>query len=274
MPDQLECTVIGGGAAGLAASLVLGRARRRTLLLDAGGQSNRAAAHVGGLLGHDGTPPGELYAHAAAQLDPYTTVERRAAAAEAIRSVDGGFEIEAGGETHRSRTVVIATGIDYVVPDPFREHWGRFVFHCPFCDGWEQRDRRVAVCGSGERADHQATLLSAWTADVVRVDAGSVTRLEVSDGALRGLGLRDGATVACEAAFVTPDLRPRTAATAGLGLDLRDDGTIAVDGAGETNVAGVFAAGDVAGALTQVSIAAASGHMAGLGVVRELVLGA
>src|SRR5215208_1830475 len=109
-----DCIVVGGGAAGLSAALVLGRARRRTLVIDAGGQSNRPAEGVGGLLGHDGRPPAELYAIGADQIAAYPSVEiRRGAVRSGARDGDGGFTLElADGTTERARRVLLATGMD------------------------------------------------------------------------------------------------------------------------------------------------------------------
>jgi choline dehydrogenase-like flavoprotein len=148
--------VVGGGVAGLSAALVLGRARRRTLVLDRGGQSNRAAAHVGGLLGHDGTPPAELYELARAQVAAYDAVALRDAEAVDARAEGDGFAVvlgDGGGEV-RARALVLATGMAYEVPDVpgFAELWGGAVFHCPFCHGWDVRDRPLVVYGAGEVA--------------------------------------------------------------------------------------------------------------------------
>src|SRR5687767_99261 len=112
MSTTWDCVVVGGGAAGLSAALVLGRARRRTLVLDRGGQSNRAAAHVGGLLGHDGTPPGELYALGREQLAAYDAVSIEDAEAVDARADDDGFVVDLsdGGGQVRARTLLLATG--------------------------------------------------------------------------------------------------------------------------------------------------------------------
>ena len=129
-----DSVVVGGGVAGLSAALVLGRARRSTLIVDAGAQSNRAAHHVGGLLGHDGTPPEELYELGREQVGAYETVEFRDGLVTAAR-VDGDEFIAAldGDAEVRARSLVLATGMSYEVPDVpgFAELWGDAVFHCP-----------------------------------------------------------------------------------------------------------------------------------------------
>ena len=277
MANDWDCVVVGGGVAGLGAALVLGRARRRTLVLDRGGQSNRAAAHVGGLLGHDGTPPSELYELARAQVAAYDAVELRNAEAVDARAEVEGFVVVLGGGAGevQARALVLATGMTYEVPDVpgFAELWGGAVFHCPFCHGWEVRDRRVVVYGAGEIADRQAKLLAAWTDDVTVVDPAEVAGVRVEDGVLQALVRRDGPELPCDAVLVHAPLRRRDSLPERLGLALTDDDLVAVDAQGRTSVPGVYAAGDLAVAPQQVAIALGSGHLAGIATVRELLLG-
>ncbi len=277
MSEDWDCIVVGGGVAGSAAALVLGRARRRVLLLDRDGQSNRAAEHVGGLLGNDGTPPDELYARAREELAAYGTVEMRAAAAVDARAEDDGFtvELDDDGGTPRARRLVLATGMDYELPDlpDFREHWGRAVFHCPFCHGWEVRDRPLVVCGRGDVAERQSALLAGWSDDVTVVDPDDVAGLRTEDGALRAVVRHDGSEIPCEGVLVHAPLRRRGTIPESLGLAFTGDGRVEVDGFGRTSVPGVFAAGDLAVAPQQVAIALGSGHLAGVVVAGELLLG-
>jgi thioredoxin reductase len=277
MDYDFDCVVVGGGVAGLSAALVLGRARRRTLVLDRGGQSNRPSAHVGGLLGHDGTPPRELYELARGQVTAYKTVALRDAEAVDARAEGDGFVIvlgEGGGEV-RAQALVLATGMDYEVPDVpgFAKLWGGAVFHCPFCHGWEVRDRTVVVHAAGEIADRLATLLAGWTDDVTVVDPDEVTGVRVEDGVLKAVVCRDGSEVRCDAVLVHAPLRRRGALPERLGVALTDDGFVVVDAEARTSVPGVYAAGDLAVAPQQVAIALGSGHVAGLVATRELLLG-
>jgi thioredoxin reductase len=277
MDTDWDCVVIGGGVAGLSAALVLGRARRRTLLLDTGGQSSRAAAHVGGLLAQEGTPPDELYARAHEQLARYDTVLiREDEAMDARAEGDGLVAVLASGDEVRTRAVVLATGMDYEVPGVpgFREHWGHAVFHCPFCHGWEVRDRRIAVYAEDAEKSVQLTaLLRGWTDDVAVVDPGDVARLRAEDGTAQALVLHDGSEVACDGVLVHAPLRLRGHLHERLGLELTDNGLVAIDDLTHTSAPGVYAAGDIAVAPQQVAIALGSGHLAGVVVVRELLLG-
>jgi thioredoxin reductase len=274
---DFDCIVVGGGVAGLSAAIVLGRARRRTLLLDRGGQSNRAAAHIGGLLGHDGAPPAEFYELGREQVAAYEAVELRDADAVGARIQGDGFAVELGddGGEVRARALVLATGMDYEVPDVpgFAELWGGAVFHCPFCHGWEVRDRPVVVYGPDEVADRLATLLAAWTDDITVVDPADVTGLRVEGDVLKSVVRRDGSEVRCDAVLVHAPMRRRDSLPEQLGLALTDAGLVAVDALAHTSVPGVYAAGDLAVAPQQVAIALGSGHLAGVVAVRELLLG-
>jgi thioredoxin reductase len=277
MDEDWDCVVVGGGVAGLSAALVLGRARRRTLVLDRDGQSNRVAEHVGGLLGHDGMAPAELYARAREQLAAYDAVVLRLAEAVDARTEGDGFVVALGDDAGevRARALILATGMDYEVPDVpgFGEHWGRAVFHCPFCHGWEVRDQPLVVYGSGEVADRQAALLKGWTDDVTVVDPGEVAGLRVEDGELRAVVRHDGSEVPCDGVLVHAPLRRRGLLPERLGLARTDNGLVAVDAFATTSVPGVYAAGDLAVAPQQVAVALGSGHLAGVVATRELLLG-
>jgi thioredoxin reductase len=180
-----------------------------------------------------------------------------------------------GGGEVRTRAVVLASGMDYDVPDVpgFREHWGGGVFHCPFCHGWEVRERPLVVYGDGALAERQAALLRGWTSEVTVVDPGEVAGLRAEDGTVRAVVRHDGSEVACDAVLVHAPLRRRDHLPERLGLALTDGGLVAVDALGHTSVPGVYAAGDIAVAPQQVAVALGSGHLAGVVAVRELLLG-
>jgi thioredoxin reductase len=170
-----DCVVVGGGAAGLSAGLVLGRARRRTLLVDAGQQSNLAAHGIGGLLGHDGRPPGELYEAGRREIAAYPSVEVRTVEVVTGERAGDVFELElSDGRRERTRRVLLATGMEYRPPalPGLAELWGRSAFHCPFCHGWEVRDQPLAVLANGERAVRASLLLRGWSDDVVLLTGG------------------------------------------------------------------------------------------------------
>ncbi|MGZ8746158.1 MAG: NAD(P)/FAD-dependent oxidoreductase [Mycobacterium sp.] len=148
MDNMWDCNIVGGGAAGLSAGLVLGRARRRTLLVDAGAQSNLAAHGIGGLIGHDGRSPCELYDIGRESCRFIRALQVRSGEVGSGERSDGGFVLElADGSRERTRRVLLATGMDYRPPSlpGLDQLWGGSAFHCPFCHGWEMRDQPLGV---------------------------------------------------------------------------------------------------------------------------------
>ncbi len=297
-----DCIVVGGGAAGLSAALVLGRARRTTLLVDAGAPSNLPAEGIGGLLGHDGRPPAELYEMGRRELAAYPAVEVRTGTRVVRGRRDGDdFVLElADGRSERARRVLLATGMDYRPPDlpGLAPLWGRSVFHCPFCHGWEARDQPLAVLGGGAEGTHRALLLRGWSDDVVlladgaaeldaadgarleaagvAVDERRVTRLEDADGHLVAVHFADGPPLPRTGLMVAAPLHQRGALARELGLEPGPVGPVAVDPVEtgpfqRTAVPGLFAAGDIAGVPPSVAGAIASGSMAAAGVVQSLM---
>lgn len=276
MNGDWDCVVVGGGAAGLSAALVLGRARRRTLVLDNGGQSNQAAEKIGGLLGQDGAAPAEFYARAREQLGRYDAVTVAEAEVTDAAVAGEGLSVALGdGGELRAPALILATGMDYEFPDlpGFREHWGRSVFHCPFCHGWEVRDLPLVVCGEGPMAERQTALLRAWSDDVRTVAPGDVAGLRVEDGTVRAVALRDGSEIPCAAVLVHAPLYMRGQLPERLGLAFNDAGLLETDAHGRTSLPGVYAAGDVAVGPQQVAIAMGSGHKAGIAATADLLLG-
>lgn len=284
--------VIGGGAAGLSAALVLGRARRRTLVLDDGAPSNAPAHAIGGLLGQDGTAPLELLASGRAQLGPLDSVEIRDATATVVRAEADFVEVDG----IRARALLLATGMRYRRPaiPGVEELWGDTVFHCPFCHGWEVRDQPLAVLAEGSHASVPARLLRAWSDDVVLLTdpAGldpqdgatlATAGIPVIGRAVRGLRARDGRLAAVQfedgdelpraGLLVRAPLEEHSPMLRGLGLERTDSGTIAVQGWGRTSLARVWAAGDVAEPAPNIAMAIAAGARAAAGITQALLIG-
>ena len=301
MTGSWDCVVVGGGAAGLSAALVLGRARRRTLVVDDGKQSNLAASGIGGLLGHDGRPPAELYEMGRHELTAYPSVEvRSGGVAGGVRDNDE-FVLDLGdGKHERTRRVLLATGMQYRPPEipGLVELWGRSVFHCPFCHGWEVRDRPLAVLARGERAVHQSLLLRGWSDDVVlltdgpaelgpddrarlaaanvSIDERPVAELVAENGELAAVVFDDGTQLARRGLLVATTLHQRSSladhleAAQGNATPVSAD-PVAVDALLRTTSLGVFAAGDLSAPMPQVAAAIAAGSLAGTAVVQSLL---
>jgi thioredoxin reductase len=295
-----ECAIVGGGAAGLSAALVLGRARRRTIVLDAGDQSNRASPVIGGLLGHDQRPPAELYAAGRRELSSYPSVEFREGQVLRGRRCDSGFLLDVGdGEVIRASRVLLATGMLYCPPEipGLPELWGTSVFQCPFCHGWEMRDKRLAVLATGDAAVHAALLLRGWSDDVVAltdgrsdlspadyralqsadvtVDDRRIVELVAEDGKLTEIAFADGIRLARDGLLVEAPLRQRSPLAEQLGAT-RTPGQLAPDSVGvdklhRTDAGGVFAAGDNCAQQPHLADAVAAGSQAGMIIVQSLL---
>ena len=304
MDTNWDCIVVGGGAAGLSAALVLGRARRRTLVVDAGGQSNRFAEGIGGLLGADGRPPGDFYATGRAELAAYPSVEVRRGEVVGGQRDGGGFLLElADGSRETALRVLLATGMEYRYPDlpGIAERWGRSVFHCPFCHGWEVREKPLGVLDRGDSGVERALLLSAWSDDVTllangsaELDSADTARLQAAGiaiderrvAALRGAGdaldavvFDDGSERACNGLLVPVSMHQRSGLAKQLGASAAEPNplmadAIDVDRMHATSAPGVLAAGDVSGIMPSVANAVAAGSTAAAAVVRGLVVDA
>jgi thioredoxin reductase len=303
MTSEWDCVVVGGGAAGLSAGLVLARARRRTLLLDVGGQSNRVAEGIGGLLGNDRRPPAEFYAAGREEIAAYDDVEIRAAEVvdgERLGAARGDrFALSlADGETIPTRRVLLATGMDYRYPEVpgASERWGRSVFHCPFCHGWEVRGQDLAVLGSDEMAVHRALLLTSWSDSVtllsdggevageaaerlaeagVGVDDHEVASLEGPGSSLSSVVFKDGSERALGGLLVGVTLHRRSDLPDRLGANRAPASPITaeaieVDATMNAGAPGLYAAGDLLPAPPSVPAAIASGQFAAAQVVGSL----
>ena len=287
-----DVIVVGGGAAGLSAALVLGRARRRVAVVDSGEPRNAPAAHMQGYLTRDGMPPAELLRQGRAEAGGYG-VEF---VAGRVVSLEPGFSVGlAGGEVMEARRLLIATGATDVLPEipGAGERWGRDFLHCPYCHGWEVRGRPIGVLSTGPGTADHAHLLRQWSDDVVffphthelpqtereQLEArgigvvdGTVQQLVVEQDRLQGVALEGGRTVSREALFIRPDMRPRGGDLfEPLGCDVDDLGFVRVDEAGRTSVAGVWAAGNVANFRAQVITAAGEGSAAAISINTDLV---
>jgi thioredoxin reductase len=283
-----DVAVVGGGAAGLSAALVLGRARRRVVVIDAGAPRNAPAEHMQGFLSRDGLPPAELLRLGRAEVLRYGV---ELVDDEVVAAGPGfGLRLRSGREV-TARHVLLTTGAADALPDipGARERWGRDFLHCPYCHGWEVRDRAIGVLASAEHAH----LLRQWTDDVVlfphdvplatadraaleargiAIADGPVQRLVVEDDALRAVELTDGRTVARDVLFVRPALRAHPdGPAAALGCDTGPDGLVLTDAEGRTSVPGVWAAGNATNPRAQVVTAAGEGSAAAIAINTALV---
>ncbi|MFS0703615.1 NAD(P)/FAD-dependent oxidoreductase [Cellulomonas sp. 179-A 9B4 NHS] len=298
MTERYDVVVVGGGAAGLAAAVTLGRSLRSVLVVDAGEPRNAPAAGAHNLLGREGVPPHELLAAGRREAGSYGAVVRRDRAAGARRDGDDLVVTLAEGGDVRARVLLLATGLTDVLPDVpgVRERWGADVLHCPYCHGWEVRGRRIGVLATSENAVHQTLLLRQLSDDVtlflhtgpepdeaaheqlaalgVRVVRGTVARLDHDDAALRAVVLTDGTRVDVDALAVAPRFVANADLYEQLGGTVSEHpfGTyVASTPGGRTDLPGVWVAGNTTDLAAMVGASAAAGVLAGAGINADLV---
>jgi thioredoxin reductase/SAM-dependent methyltransferase len=300
--DSYDVVVIGGGAAGLAAAVALLRSRRSVLLIDAGDPRNAPAGHVHNFLTRDGTSPGDLYAAGRAEVAAYGGQVARGRA-DALERDGDLFRVRIGARTATARRVLLATGARDQLPDipGLAARWGTDVLHCPYCHGWEVRDRRIGILATGPLATHQALMFRQLSSRVtflqhtgpapgpeqreqlaalgVPVVAGPVAEVTADGGALSGVLLADGGEVGLDALVVAPACQARAELLAPLGVEpseVRLDGyllgtQVDADAAGATAAAGVWVAGNVASIQAQVVSSAAAGLAAAASINNDLI---
>jgi thioredoxin reductase len=292
-----DVVIVGAGPAGLSAALILGRCRRSVLVCDTGKPRNAASQGLHGFLTRDGIPPLEFLALGRAELGRYDTVEIRAIEVTAAEcDGDGRFAVTlASGEQVRSRKLMLATGVVDRLPDidGFRDLYGRSVFHCPYCDGWEVRDQPLAVYGRGARGLGLSLELTAWSRDVVLCTDGPseiesdglsrlarhgisirenrVARLEGDNGILRSVVFEGGESLARRALFFTTGQYQRSDLSDRLGCEFNEKGTVRTGPYETTHLPGLYVAGDASRAVQWVVVAAAEGAEAAFAINSDLL---
>jgi thioredoxin reductase len=293
--NSYDVVVVGGGAAGLSAALVLSRARRRVVVIDAGAPRNAPAAHMQGFLSRDGMPPADLLEAGRQEVLGYGGVVRQGTVTQLVRGGPGAFQVLlADGGRVAARRLLVTTGLRDELPEVpgLRERWARDVLHCPYCHGWEVRDRQLGVLWNGPDSVRYAQTVRQWATDVVLfapgdtltnadraqlvaraigVVEGDVACLVVEDDQLRWVELEDGRRVPREVVFVPPTFVPHSDLLAALGCELDEKGWVATGAYGATSVPGVWVAGNVANPRAQVVTAAGEGSAAAVAVNADLV---
>jgi len=299
--NTYDIAVIGGGAAGLSAALVLARARRRVAVVDAGHPRNAPAAHMQGFLGSDGLPPTTLLANGRAEVAGYGghlipgTVTDITPLPQAGPHTQPGFALTLqDGSSLNARRVLVTTGLRDEIPDipGVRERWGRDLLHCPYCHGYEVRDQPLGVIGGTAEALTHAHIIRQWSDDVVLftqdapltadqrealvaraigIVEGPVTRLVIENDQLTGVELESGHVVPRRAVFVRPRFVPHDSLLTALGCTTGQNGWVSTDPTGRTSVRGVWAAGNAVNPRAQVITAAGEGSAAAIDINNDLV---
>ncbi|ARB47420.1 NAD(P)/FAD-dependent oxidoreductase [Alloalcanivorax xenomutans] len=294
---MFDVIIIGGSYAGMSAALPLVRARRKVLVIDSGLRRNRFADAAYGVLAQDGRPPGEIAAEGKRQLMLYPDLTWRDGEAVSASRLDDGFAVgTADGDRFSGRFLILATGVSDTLPDVpgLKERWGRSVFHCPYCHGYELNRGALGVLASGPISLHQAQLIPQWgpttffTNGVLTLD-----QEQQQDLAKRGVTveakpvisvsgeratveLADGRAIELAGLFVASEVAPAGSLAEQLGckLDETPIGTVVdTDDFKATSIPGIFACGDTARAAGNVTLAMADGTMAAMGAHRALLFG-
>ena len=296
----LDVIVVGGGVAGLSAALTLGRARRRVLVLDAGRPRNRVAAHMHGVLGHDGRSPGDLVADGRREVEGYGVALRTAEVVRTSRDAAGFTVGTATGESYAARQLVVATGLrdDLPAVPGLREQWGRGVVVCPYCDGYEVgATGRIGILAVNAMSVHQAQLLRQWSSEVtyvadafgapegddlaalrargVAIVEGPVERVLTDEqDVLTGVGMKDGRVVALDRLFTYPTVVPLDEPLRQLGahrVETPMGEFVETDPFGRTSVPGAWAVGNAASAGANVTMSIHQGAFAAAMLNMDLV---
>ena len=293
-----DVIIVGAGPAGLSAALMLGRCRRTVLVCDTGKPRNRTSQALHGYLTRDGIPPTELVALGRKELERYETVEFRP-----IEVVDASFckkekqfeAVLASGERVRSRKLLLATGMADNVPEVEGIHdlYGKSVFHCPYCDGWERRDQPLAIYGRGERGYGLSLELTAWSRDLVLCTNGPcelsdeqrerlvrngikicevpIVRVEGTNGILEHIVFEDGERLARRGMFFTEGQFQQSHLCTALGCEFNDKGTVRTGKYETTHLPGLFVCGDASRRVQWVIVAAAEGAEAAFAINTDLL---
>ena len=294
--SEYDVVVIGGGAAGLSAALVLSRARRKVLVVDAGAPRNGPAALMHGFLSRDGVPPADLLRTGRLEVAGYGGSIIAGTVTDVVPDGATAFWVFlADGQRVSARRLVVTTGLRDELPDVPGIHmrWARDVLHCPYCHGFEVKDRRLGVVGGTPGAVRYAQIVRQWSEDVLYFTApdvltatertellaraigvveGTIEKL-VIDAAdrLRAVQMHDGCVIPRDALFVPPRFVPHNTLLSELGCDMDANGWIHVDSTGRTTVPGVWAAGNVVDPRAQVITAAGAGSAAAIALNADLV---
>ncbi|ABR62383.1 FAD-binding protein [Sinorhizobium medicae] len=290
----VDVTIVGGSYAGLSAALQLARARRSVVVVDSGARRNRFADTSHGFLSRDGEAPAVIAAHGREQLMAYPNVRFVEGMADTVSRGGANLIVSIQGEKIAARRLILATGVIDELPSlpGLQERWGRAVFHCPYCHGYELGQGRIGVLATGENSFHQAMMLPDWgpttlfANDVFEPDAAQAAMLEARgveierqkvvalDGPKATLVLEGGRTVSLEGLFVASRTRMASGLPAALGCAFEEGPLgpfIRTNEAKETSVEGVYACGDAARSAGSVSHAVGDGVTAAVAAHKSLI---
>ena len=291
---DFEVIIIGGGYAGLSAAMALGRSLRKTVIIDAGKPCNRQTPHSHNFLTQDGSTPQEILAISKSQVAKYNTVTFYEGLVITAIRLSEGFEVITGnGDVFYAKKLVIATGIKDIMPgiEGFAQCWGISVVHCPYCHGYEIRNKKTAIMANGDIVIHLASLVNNLSKDITILTSGDktfddqqthklskhgikilekeISAIEHGAGYMKNIQFKDGSKETFDAAYAAIPFK-QNAIPVDLGCKLTEHGHIEVDPMGKTSVDGVVACGDNSSMIRSVAMAVYSGNMVGAVINHEL----
>jgi thioredoxin reductase len=295
-PMVYDALIVGGGPTGLSAALILGRCRRRVLLIDSAQQRNATSRGVSGFLSRDGIDPCELVEISRRQIEAYPSVEFLRGEAVSACRVDDGFTVKTSeGATFKTRRLLLATGLVDVLPpvEGLSRFWGKSVFVCPLCDGWEARDQPLLVYGSGPLLSAFAVEVRIWSEDLVMAtpDASALPprdrellermgipilesrliRLEGKGDQVEKAVFEDGTVLSRKGVFLFTEQIQRSELAGSLGCEFTEDNVVNDREMERTNVPGLYVAGNASKGLQLAIVAAAEGAKAAFSINESLV---
>ena len=293
---MFDVIIIGAGPAGLTAGIILGRCRRKVLICDSGSYRNSRSKGLHFFLTREGIAPSEFLRLGREELKKYPTVEYRNGTVLDAKCIDSGFEIHLKNEgTEQTRKLLLATGIKDLLPEipGVKEYYGKSIFHCPYCDGWEVRDYPMAIYGRGQRGKGLALELTAWSKNLLLCTDGPselddealqklqangiqliekrIRGLEGRDGNLEAILFEDGSRAPRRAMFFSLGQRQGSDLPVRFGCDFNPKSAVRTGKHEETHIRGLYIAGDASEAVQFAVVAAAEGAQAAFSIHQELL---
>jgi thioredoxin reductase len=290
-----DVIIVGGGPAGLNAAIVLGRCRRNVLLFDTGRQRNRFSDGLRNYLTRDNILPSDFLKISNAELRKYGVSTNQSEIIHAEKMSTGVFHVRnSRGISYYSKKLLIATGLQDNIPplEGIEALYGKSVFHCPYCDGWEVRDKRIGVYAKTKKGFELAISLKTWSQQVslftngrnylkplerkvlqkkkIDVYTQKIVKLERKNGKLSKIVFADSGDCICEALFFANGYRQQCDIAKTLGCEVTAKGIVITNRLQQANVAGLYVAGDVSKDMHFVVVAAAEGAKAGVSINKEL----